>query len=119
MLNQRISFKMSLPFIWQETLRELVYLGIVTKKEYWATPEKKKPNTGGWAHTFLKKHPGIFRFLTLFTPGNYTQNKGSTLETLQKTVLHPSEILGLKTKTFGNSTLFFLNHTLKIHVIFT
>ena len=41
MLNQRISFKMSLPFIWQETLRELVYLGIVTKKEYWATPEKK------------------------------------------------------------------------------
>ena len=59
--------------------------------------------------------PGIFRFFTLLL-----EIPDKTLHTwkLQKIVLHPSEIIGPKTKTPGNSAQFFLDHPWRFDAVF-
>ena len=78
---------------------------------------RKNPNRGEVLKIhFFEKPPGIFYFFTL------------TLEIPEKTklnpwifhkiVLDPLEIPRPKTKTPGNSTLFFLGHPWKFHFVF-
>ena len=74
---------------------------------------RKKPNRGGWGHTFLKLLWN-FEFFN-FTPGNSRPNKVSPLENPQ-IMLDPLEISRPETKTPGNSTLFFLGQPRKFHV---
>ena len=66
---------------------------------------RKNPNTGCWGHTFLKKIPRIFRFLTLplEIPGKMKLYPWK----FHQIVSHPLEFPRPKTKTHGYSTLFF------------
>ena len=75
---------------------------------------RKNPN-GGWGHTFLKKTPGIFRFVTL--PLEIPDRMMVHPWKFHKLVLHPWEFPRPKTKTDGNSTQFFY-HPWKSHFVF-
>ena len=59
---------------------------------------------GGWGHTFLKKAPGIFKFVTL--PLEICDKVVLHPWKFHKIVLHPLEFPRPKTKTLGNSTIF-------------
>ena len=75
---------------------------------YWAIPEKKQ--TGGLRTYFYKKPPGTFRFFTLLL--EIPDKKAPPM------VLDPLEIPRPKTKTPGNSMLFFFGSPLEIPLHF-
>ena len=75
---------------------------------------RKNPNRGGGLRTyFFEKTSGIFRFVTLSLeiPDKTKLHPWK----FHKTVLHPLKIPRPKTKTHGESTLFFLYHPWKCH----
>ena len=74
--------------------------------------QKKNPNRGGLRIYFFENPPEIFHFFNL-TPGNSRQNKAQTLDIIHKIVLNSLKIPRPKTKTPGNSILFFLCHSWK------
>ena len=74
-------------------------------------PEKKSKQ-GGLRIYFFENPPEIFHFFNL-TPGNSRQNKAQTLDIIHKIVLNSLKIPRPKTKTPGNSILFFLCHSWK------
>ena len=75
---------------------------------YWAIPEKKQ--TGGLRTYFYKKPPGTFHFFTLLL--EIPDKKAPPM------VLDPLEIPRPKTKTPGNSMLFFFWSPLEIPLHF-
>ena len=77
---------------------------------------RKNPNRGCWGHTFLKKIPGIFRFVTfsLEIPDKLKLHPWK----FHQIVLHPLEFPRPKAKTHGNSTLFIFWSRLDIPLLF-
>ena len=80
----------------------------------WAIPEKIQ--TGGLRIYSFENPSGISNFLTLHLeiPDKTKLNPWI----FHKIVLDPLDILKPKTKTPGNSTLFFLGHPWKFHFLF-
>ena len=79
----------------------------------WAIPEKSQTERGGGG---FENPPGIFHFFTL--PQEIPDKKKLNPWIFHKIVLDPLEIPRPKTKTPGNSTLFFLGHPWKFHFVF-
>ena len=80
---------------------------------------RKNPNKvggGGLRIYFFEKNPGIFHFFTL--PLEIPDKTKLTPWIFHKIVLDLLEIPRPKTKTLGNSTLFFLGHPWKFHMLF-
>ena len=65
---------------------------------------------------FCENPAGIFHFFTL--PQDIPDKTKLNPWIFHKIVLHPLKIARLKTKTHGNSTLFFLGHPWKFHFAF-
>ena len=76
----------------------------------------KKPNRGCWRHTFLKKNPGIFRFVLL--PLEIQNKIKLHLWKFHQIVSHPLEFQRSKTNTHRNFTLFFAWSCLEIPLLF-
>ena len=76
----------------------------------------QKIQTGGLMIYFYENPPGIFHFFTLAMeiPDKTKLNPSI----LHKLVLNHLEIPRPKTKSPGNSTLFFINHPWKFHFVF-
>ena len=79
----------------------------------WAIPEKSKQ--GGLRVYYFEKTPGIFHFFTL--PLEIPDKTKLNPWIFHKIVLAILEISRPKTKTPGNSTLFFLGHPWKFYFI--
>ena len=79
-----------------------------------AIPEKIQ--TGGLSTYVLEKDPWNFKFVTL--PLEIHEKIKLHPWQFHKIVLHPLEFPKRKSKTDGNSTLFFLNHLWKFHFFF-
>ena len=77
---------------------------------------RKNPNRGCWGHTFLKKTRGIFRFVTL--PLEIPDKMELHPWKFHQIVSHPLEFPRPKTKTHGNSTVFFCWSCLEIPLLF-
>ena len=77
---------------------------------------RKNPKRGCWGHTFLKKTPGIFRFVTL--PLEIPDKMKLHPWKFHQIVSHPLEFPRPKTKTHGNSTVFFCWSYLEIPLLF-
>ena len=90
----------------------------VAKQLEWAIPEKIQTRWGGGGLRiyFFEKNPGIFHFFTL--PLEIPDKTKLTPWIFHKIVLDLLEIPRPKTKTLGNSTLFFLGHSWKFHMLF-
>ena len=67
---------------------------------------QKKSKQGVWRYTFLKKLPGVFRFVTL--PLEIPEKISCHPWKFCQIVRHPLEIPSSKTKTHRNSTWVFL-----------
>ena len=65
---------------------------------------------------FYETPPGIFHFFTL--PLEISDKTKLNPWIFHKIVLDPLEISRPKTKTLGMSTLFFLGHPWKFHIVF-
>ena len=87
----------------------------VAKQLEWSIPEKIQTR-GALRIYFLEKKPGIFHFFTL--PLKISDKTKLTPWIFHKIVLDLLEIPRPKTKTLGNSTLFFLGQPWKLHMLF-
>ena len=76
----------------------------------------QKIQTGGLMIYFYENPPGIFHFFTL--PMEIPDKTKLNPSILHKLVLNHLEIPRPKTKSSGNSTLFFINHPWKFHFVF-
>ena len=100
------------------TTTQPIFPGILAEPEIanlsWAIPEKIQ--TGGLRIYSFETPSGISNFLTLHLeiPDKTKLNPWI----FHKIVLDPLDIPKPKTKTPGNSTLFFLGHAWKFHFLF-
>ena len=90
-------------------------VGVLNNTIQWAIPEKIQTR-GELRIYFFENYPGIFHFFTL--PLEIPDKTKLSPWIFHKIVLEPLEIPRPKTKTPGNSTLFFLGHPWKFHFIF-
>ena len=95
---------------------QLISLGLISQFMLlnWAIPEKIQ--TGVLRAYFFEKTPGIVRFVTL--PWEIPDKMKFRNWKFHQIISHPSEFPRPKTKTHGNSTLFFSWSCLKIPLLF-